>query len=212
MKPSYWDEYYANTTFEVPSPFCAYVVKRYLQKTDSVIEIGCGEGRDGIEISKHVSNYVGIDKSKKAIIAANRKLEILSIQSEQRKFGVGTFEDLDLESFSTLEGRLVVYSRFSLHADNEHAEDRLISTLKKFDEMPLLVLIEVRTIFDDLYGVGKMVDKNAFISDHYRRFIDPKKFLSKIEGSFKLLEFNIARGLAKYGTEDPMVLRVAFEK
>ena len=211
IQSEYWDNYYSKSTFEVPSPFCEYVIKKYLQKSDSVIEIGCGDGRDGIEISKYVHMYIGIDKSVKAITAANEKLERLSFPSNLKEFKSASFEELDLNLVSTPQERLVVYSRFSLHADNESVEDKFFETLKKFNEGPLLVLIEVRTIYDELCGVGEMVGKNAYVSDHYRRFIDPKEYLSKLERSFKLIEFKISRGLARYKDEDPMVLRVAFE-
>ena len=75
MEHTYWDNFYAQSLFETPSPFCKYVIDKYLNREDSVIEIGCGEGRDGIEISKFVHDYKGIDKSTNAIEAANRKLK-----------------------------------------------------------------------------------------------------------------------------------------
>lgn len=212
MEQSYWDTYYSYSTFEDPSPFCKYVISKYLQATDSVVEIGCGEGRDGLEISKHVQSYIGIDKSQTAILAANKKLKISYNDESRNIFKVGSFQDMDLNLFSTSADRLVVYSRFSLHADDENAENKLISSFQHYDETPLLVLIEVRTIYDELYGLGQLIEKNAFVSDHYRRFVDPKEFLGKIDNDFYLHEFSVSRGFAKFETEDPMVLRIAFSK
>ena len=96
MEHTYWDNFYAQSLFETPSPFCKYVIDKYLNREDSVIEIGCGEGRDGIEISKFVHDYKGIDKSTNAIEAANRKLET---KTHNSKFEVGSFGDLNLEEF-----------------------------------------------------------------------------------------------------------------
>ena len=50
--------------------------------------------------------------------------------------------------------RLVVYSRFSLHSDDEDAENLLLAHLASIQNRRLLVLIEVRTVLDELYGVG----------------------------------------------------------
>ena len=34
-------------------------------------------------------------------------------------------------------------------------------------------MIETRTIYDELFGVGKKISENEYLTDHYRRFVNP---------------------------------------
>jgi hypothetical protein len=108
------------------------------------------------------------------------------------------------------KGNLIVYSRFSLHSDTEQAEDSLLGRLAEVVDRPLSVFIEVRTIYDELFGSGQQVGRNAFVTDHYRRFVDPSELRAKLERDFRLDSFTISRGYAPYRHEDPQVLRVRF--
>jgi len=53
-----------------------------------VLEIGCGSGRDAVEITKHTNNYLGIDISEKLIELARQKLP-------KSQFRVADIEDYD---------------------------------------------------------------------------------------------------------------------
>ena len=65
-----------------------------------------------------------------------------------------------------------IYSRFSLHSLTLKEENNLIKNLSQSEKLEY-IFIETRTIYDELYGVGRKMKKNEFFSDHYRRFIDP---------------------------------------
>ena len=71
-------------------------------------------------------------------------------------------------------------------------------------------MIEARTIHDELYGKGEQVARNAFMSDHFRRFIDPQEFLEKVSKNFTVDSFKVERNFAPYKDEDPMVMRIEF--
>lgn len=70
------------------------------------------------------------------------------------------------------------------------------------------IFIETRTIYDELYGVGKKMKKNEFFSDHYRRFIDPKEIKIKLSKHFKIIYIKCKKNFAKHKNENPKVLRI----
>lgn len=205
----FWDQHYKDFSENTPSPFAVWVTESQLSSQDEVVEIGCGNGRDGLYISRFVSNYTGIDLSPSAVQNAKQRLLLAQPKNSKTDFQQRDFSTFEFSTESSQ--RLVVYSRFSLHSDDEEAEDRLLSHLESIKRRELLVLIEVRTIFDELFGIGESVGNNAYVTDHYRRFIDPGVFRKKIEGMFKVSFFEMSDSFAPYKNERPKVLRIAFE-
>jgi len=70
-----------------------------------------------------------------------------------------------------------------------------------------MFFIETRTTEDELFKVGIETD-GGYFTDHYRRFIDYRKFENKINQIGFEVDFQIFdRGLAKYKEEDPKIMR-----
>jgi tellurite methyltransferase len=205
----FWDKHYLKFQENEPSLFCKEVVSEYLRTNDYVIEIGCGNGRDGLEIARKVKFYEGIDLSSAAVESARRRFVESHVPDSKFHIHHGDFSKIELDRLEA--DRIVVYSRFSLHSDTEESENSLISKLLGVQDNDLLVLIEVRTIHDELFGVGTPVGRNAFITDHYRRFIDPTELKSKISEDFRIIDFKVSDNFANYFNENPIVLRIAFQ-
>jgi len=207
---NFWDGHYREFEENRPTPFCQAVLTPILLPSDTVVELGCGNGRDGLWAAERCSHYVGLDLSEKAIAACKQKFQTNGIPSDKYNLHVANFADYDFEE--TAQSRLVVYSRFSLHSDTEEAENDLLNSLSAYSHGPLLVLIEVRTIHDELFGIGSEVAKNSFVTDHFRRFIDPEELKIKVEDNFTIESMVVSRDLAPYETENPKVLRLVFSK
>lgn len=81
----------------------------YVTKSNpKVVEIGCGDGKDAIEITKRTNDYTGIDISEEFIKIAKSKLP-------STKFILADFEEFEFES-----GIDVLYaSAVILHSDKE---------------------------------------------------------------------------------------------
>ncbi len=173
-----------------------------------MVELGCGNGRDGMAFAKTNIPYLGIDQSSSAIKSAQARFDAAYVSSDVAQLVVGDFSSFSFDSVTAK--RLVIYSRFSLHAISETKEDELIDQMRSFKGDALTILIECRTVFDDLYGCGTQVERNAFLTDHYRRFIDPREFVDKMRTAFDLEYLQITNGLAVYGDEDPIVMRAKF--
>ena len=87
------------------------------------------------------------------------------------------------------------YCRFGLHSLSETIEDLIL-------DFSRLIFFEFRSDKDD-----------SFIDDHYRRTINGNIFLQKIiNKGYDVLYFEESKGLALYGKEDPMIIRVVAQR
>jgi SAM-dependent methyltransferase len=140
---AYWDDFYNTFPSMAPSHFCNYVIEGYLKPEDHVIEIGCGNGRDGLALANFASAYTGVDISESAIRKCVSDFSNANIDSAKYEFKVSDFAKIAFRA--PKNGRLVIYSRFSLHADTEAAQTRFLENVASV-RSPLLVAIEARTI------------------------------------------------------------------
>ena len=94
-----------------------------------------------------------------------------------------------------------------MHSLTLKEENNLIKNLSQSEKLEY-IFIETRTIYDELYGVGRKMKKNEFFSDHYRRFIDPVEIKKKLSKNFKIIYYQCKKNFAKYKNENPKVLRI----
>jgi tellurite methyltransferase len=205
---NFWDDHYLEFSENSPTPFCRDVLAKVILPTDTVVELGCGNGRDGLWILRNCSHYVGVDLSEQAIATCKQRFEASGIASKKYDLIMSSFADYDFET--TSQSRLVVYSRFSLHSDTEQAENDFLKNLSSYKAGPLLVFVEVRTVYDELFGLGNEVARNSFVTDHFRRFIVPEELRRKVEDQFTIVSFEVSKDFAPYQTENPKVLRLVF--
>ena len=174
-----------------------------------MLELGCGNGRDAFYFAQNGIPIVGLDQSDVAITANNARAEDVGLMN-LLKFKTADFVEMEKHC---LVGTDVLYSRFTIHAITEKTENMVLS--KAYELLPGkgLFLIEVRTVNDDLFGKGKQISNNEYVTDHYRRFIDASLFLKKcLNIGWKIKYFIEDHGLAVYKDEDPVVARVVLVK
>ena len=153
MDKEYWENYYSKN-FEpfAPSNFAKYVLNK-LEEEASLIDIGCGNGRDTIFFSSNRITTLGVDQSEN-IIKNLKKHENKSL-----KFKTSDIKNLKDTPFE------YAYCRFLFHSINEEEEIILLNWLKK--NIIKKIFIEARSDMDiDKY------DK----TDHYRRLMNISKF------------------------------------
>jgi hypothetical protein len=88
----------------------------------------------------------------------------------------------------------------------ETAQNYLLHEFVGLNQARILA-VEARTTMDPLYGVGINVSRNAFETDHYRRFIDPRDFLDFSMNQVDVEYFALSDGVAVTETENPIVMR-----
>ena len=111
----FWDSYYAgNATPVLPSQFAAFVANE-LELTTTIIDVGCGSGRDSLFFARHHFDVVGIDASGPAIENARQSAVAQNLKSAQ--FQRSNVKEQNLsKTIARFEGGLCVYARFFLHA------------------------------------------------------------------------------------------------
>ena len=78
------------------------------KKNPKVLEIGCGNGRDAVEICKRTNDYLGVDISEKLIRLARKKVP------------QGKFEVADIETFAFPPNLNIIFAFASLvHSPKE---------------------------------------------------------------------------------------------
>ena len=201
---NYWDYYYKNTKGNLrPTPFSKRCIKFLKNYTGSIFDVGCGNGRDTVFFNKKNLDCHGIDQSSKVIKINKKKFKKL-----EKKFIKSNFVNFP---YFKIKKNFSIYSRFTIHSINKVQEKAFLKKISKSKNLEYL-FIEVRTIFDDLFGKGKKVGKNEFVTSHYRRFIIPEELKKEIKKNFKILEFKVSKGLAVFKKENPKVLRLIAKK
>ncbi len=198
----YWNSYYAKKLTEVQSPSdFARTVISYLEPGKSLIDLGCGNGRDSIYFLNHHLNVTGIDVSEEAISQLN-----------QLKLENGNFVCDDFVSSKALYQVQYdyIYSRWTMHAISEQQEDELLGNARDALKEGGLFLIEARSVRDSLYGKGTCVGKHAFIyNSHFRRFMEKEVFARKLENhGFRVISVEEGENFSKTETSNPVLVRI----
>jgi SAM-dependent methyltransferase len=196
----YWEEFYAGqipASINKPSNFVMEVAK-ILRPKSSIIDFGCGTGRDSIYLAYCGHSVYPIDQSASAI-ALVKKLALPNLEPH-----VGAEKEL-AALISRLRGEGLtsagLYMRFLLHAVDSKTENSLFDLIS--ENIPFLspICLEYRTTSD--------VELAKCFGSHYRRYIEHghvKERLIKIGYETKVdIE---GRGLAKFEQEDPYVGRI----
>ena len=111
MKIYYWDNFYQKKIkISKPSSFAKFIVKR-LKKNKTLLDIGCGNGRDTFYFNRKGLSVVGIEKSKIAV-KNNKKILVKKKIKNINFLNINIFS----KKFENLEKFDYVYLRFVIHA------------------------------------------------------------------------------------------------
>ena len=83
---NYWEDYYKNNQDPgEESPFARFVLP-FLNKADSLYELGCGNGRDSIFFEKFGLNIVAFDQCKNEVDYLNGHYKTENLSFEEADF------------------------------------------------------------------------------------------------------------------------------
>ena len=204
---------YRKETIREPSTFAQFVVqKNVISPTDVVMEWGSGTGRDCALLAPKCAQFIATD---------------LSATEKVRKF-YGKHKNVryDVTDFSLLPDQKtkinVIYSRFSLHSVDKEAATRALNWASKNLAKSGWILIEARSVKDELYGKGQQDkhDEDAWIASsgrdhgaHYRRFIRLEGLTRELtEKGFQVTYQTDERDLSPCGDDNPSLVRVFAQK
>ena len=195
----YWDSYYASKTDLLPNSNFSEFVLNYIQKNQTLIDIGCGDGRDSVYFGAKNILTTGVDVSSNAI-KNNKRLEHRYLK----------FKILNIERIQDYQKEYDhAYCRFLFHAIDEQIENKLLQWLK--DNISKKIFVETRI-------------KDSTIADieqtHYRRYFSESSFVKKINDiGLNITYSKISKDFSKYKTiynvndlkDNPLLLRLIIE-
>lgn len=202
---AYWNQYYNSISHikTEPSKFARDIVTEYITCTDkSLIDLGCGNGRDSLFFASQGLQVIGIDASDAAIAKLRKDIDMKNT----------LFICDDFVNSTALYQKEVdyVYSRFTMHAITKESERKVLENAYNVLKAGGSLFVEARSVNDSIFGIGKQVEENAFIHDgHYRRFINLDEFVvSCKEVGFKILYAKESDEFAPLGSQKPTCIRV----
>lgn len=196
----YWANFYRqqkNSAPVFPSQFAAFTINELAPET-SIIEFGCGNGRDSYFFASHGFPLLALDASEQAIALCRARNPFTHADYIAREASAARRE---VEHF--LQGRhtIAVYARFFLHAIGEEEQGQFLELLNKTIPQKGKLFFEYRTIQDEN-------NEKTFGKEHYRRYLDHEKTLAEIESNGFSIEYETeGRGMAKFKTEDARIGR-----
>lgn len=173
----YWNNFYAtHGAPAIPSNFATTVLPQ-LNPSKTLLELGCGNGRDAFFFARNGIATIALDESTQAI-ETNSKVGQGNVS-----FHVADFTNLEKNQFSN-DNLGAVYSRFTLHSVNPEAYARTLDwcaeSLKSEEGEGGLLLLEARTVKDPLCGQGTNIGKGEYITTHYRRFAEIQDVMNDV--------------------------------
>lgn len=204
----YWADYYKRGVApEEPSQFAHHVMDNYAKQQESLIELGCGNGRDARFFAHNKLAVIAVDQ-------CEPEIEALSSVNPEHKLDYVTADFTNLED-ATLSHDLV-YSRFTLHSIDAAAQARTLAWSYRNLADGGRLCIETRGQKNELYRKGEPVkgEADAFIHDgHYRRFVDFDEFTAEVEANkFNIVEASEKTGYAPFGDTDYHFIRIIAER
>ena len=197
MDKAYWEAYYEHASFKSkPSPFAQFLVDEY-QPKGSIVDLGCGNGRDSVFFASKGLKVTGVDQCTHSI----HKLHELYNSNINFKIDDFTRQNVTAKFDN-------IYSRFTFHSIDEESAQRTVQWAAKTLQGGYFA-IEVRSVKDDLYGTGKQTGKDTWFTDHSRRFVRLNEITDDLTNAgFNIILSEESKGLAVYKEEDPVIIRI----
>lgn len=211
LRTGYWDTYYSNDQLirkQPPSQFAAFVASE-CGEFPTIVDVGCGNGRDTLFFAQLGHQTLGIDKSSSAIDQSLQK--IVGGDDKLEKHSFVCMNAISLPDATELINRLaskkkVIYSRFFLHAITEEEQSAFLDFSIACMQTGDMLALEFRTTQDQ--------SREKVTASHYRRFIDASQLARHLthECGYALNYFAEGTGFAKFRSDDAYVARLLLLK
>lgn len=200
---AYWKKYYEeNPNPTEPSSFAKFI-EGFIEPEKSLIELGCGNGRDSVFFAQNHLHVTAIDQVQQ---------EMDYLNSHYSEYNLD-FKAEDFTNLATDQKYDYVYSRFTLHSINEDAEGRVLKWVSNQLNCGGYFFLEVRSINDPMFNNGEKISETENITTHYRRYLDYSKTIEKLENiGLKVIYKIESQGLSVYKDDDPMLIRIVAQK
>jgi ubiquinone/menaquinone biosynthesis C-methylase UbiE len=182
MTKDYWDKKWDNRQNEPPNNFAKrafLLVKDKGYKT--LLDVGCGIGRDSIFFAKSGFQVTSIDFSKGGIVDLKKK-------ADNQKIKNLTVKQMDITDLKFDDKKFdVIYAHLTLHYFDDKTTTQIFDKLYRILKPNGTIFIKCKSTDDALFGQGKKVGENMFKKGHTRHFFD-KQYMKEKLNKFTILK------------------------
>lgn len=202
MNSDYWNKFYLGSfSLDIPSQFCAMFCQE-APKGATVVEVGCGNGRDSRVMASHGFRVLGIDASVSAIEYCISQAGQAFDENLQYLNSDVTALEVDAVAKFVGDAPFYLYSRFFQHSITEEEQEQMLAALASIGNGQLTGYFEFRNELD-------RNTQKLFGEQHYRRYQTTDYFVDVLaRHGFESVYRIEGKGYAKYFGEDPHVSRV----
>jgi cyclopropane fatty-acyl-phospholipid synthase-like methyltransferase len=195
----YWNKFYSDNVSEkkltVPSQFAAFVLGE-THAIDSIVEFGCGNGRDSAFFARHGKTVFALDLSSDGI-AINQ--ETYAHVSNLKFHACDVTADIPDIGLNHNEPK-AIYARFFIHALQTEDVAKFFANCSKLMSPQDLFFIEYRTEDD--------AERTKATSAHYRNFLNAAKVEAMLNANGLKTSYLVqGLGFAKWKVDDAFVAR-----
>jgi SAM-dependent methyltransferase len=196
----YWSSFYKENDDEIIfqhslfSEFTLEYIKRYHQEDFdklSLLDIGCGTGKDTIYFRKEGIDSYGVDAYIESKLPFIEKKKIENVEKKYNFY----------------------YMRFFLHTIKEEQCDLILDSIHKVMDTNSLLFIETRST-KEISDKDKSITnfKGAIGEEHFRMLYSLDFLKEKLKNKFEFLYEDESKGLAPCKNEDPFIIRIILIK
>lgn len=178
-----WQTKWSDKTSQLPpNNFAIRAYKLIKPKHKTLLDLGCGTGRDslyfahkGLNVTAADWSQSGLDQLKK--LAKKRKvanLEVIQQDISKLTFKPNSFD--------------VIYAHLSLHYFDDKTTREIFDKLYGLLKQDGLLFVKCKSIDDMLYGQGRKIEKNMYEREnHVRHFFD-KDYMTALLAKFQIIK------------------------
>jgi bifunctional enzyme CysN/CysC len=204
-REAHWNSYYSEASLIAEPSSFARLVSEQIGEARSLLEVGCGNGRDSLYFGTLGLRVMAIDPSQAAIDVCRQ-----SPSAEKIEFLQGVAADLIGQTGEPFD---VVYSRFCLHAMTESEEVETLNAVHRVCANGARFFIECRSINDPLARKGEVISPTERIFGHYRRFIVLDELKARLDrAGFDVLWAEELDNVSAIEGDNPVVIRLTAKR
>ena len=185
----YWKEAY--NTIQVPkqpSAFANEIISKLPNRDLSIVDLGCGNGRDVKFFETYYSTVHGMDAIK-------------------HKDYLGDIDNLLLSNISNISIQAdIYYARFFVHAIQELDLDMLVKYISSKGGYFCIETRSSRDITDEPKSITNFI--SSIGEAHFRVLYSLEYLKHKLEDRFEFLYTHEGINLAKFESENPQIIRI----
>lgn len=174
------DEEYWNTIWEKAERVSvSNYAKRCYAKIENndyqtLLDVGCGNGKDSIYFAKKGLHVTAVDFSSTAIEQLKQTIAEKALSNINTIKEDILYLDMDDNSFD------VIYAHLSLQYFDDEITTRIFDKLYKILKPEGMIFIRCKSKDDHLYGQGEKIGDDMFIKGHIRHFFSKEYMIKKL--------------------------------